>query len=564
MPAFGVTSSPEPSSSSSTAPRGADPEHFASRESDTGKREQRHPATFQCTICSKCFTRANNLRSHLKSHDYKRQYVCQVCGKTFVREYDRKRHERLHSGEEKFVCKGDLKLGGEWGCGRRFVRADALGHHFRSDAGRVCIKPLWDEEWAEEMPQSKTALGTDGPMIDPALDSTQKGGFALPTSLLAQYPALARWPEGEPKSSDNDVNMHSDYSDADDSRQLPYSETAPYGRSWLESSEVKEQESRTLEDHTAEEFARQFAECLVFRSGAYTWSGSSVERLSYEAIISELNTALTIYTSLSRDKTPSGVHSGFRKAIDDTRDEICRRFCEEMTLDFSTPEVLHSHLDIGATQSLTKQNAPGESTEDMVSRLLASKSNHQNLLEGNTVPGVSYPTELSANLTQNDPLTAISSSKDEDRCLKKLKSLLNVTNEPKFNLTFEWLCQRVRNKLYLNPMQSMQHVTDALFIQRIGTPFLSDLSEFIVETNFGLLDYVKQNFPEQRVGLATLVTITGTAFYAYATTCSEYLKRTWAGTEDILLPLIQEAIQKVFDQPDSTAMVTKGTQSTAS
>jgi hypothetical protein len=39
------------------------------------------------------------------------------------------------------------------------------------------------------------------------------------------------------------------------------------------------------------------------------------------------------------------------------------------------------------------------SVEDTASRLLMSKSNYQNILEGNTVPGVSYPSELSTNLT---------------------------------------------------------------------------------------------------------------------------------------------------------------------
>lgn len=41
----------------------------------------------------------------------------------------------------------------------------------------------------------------------------------------------------------------------------------------------------------------------------------------------------------------------------------------------------------------------GSNAEDTASRLLASKSNYQNILEGNTVPGVSYPSELSTNLT---------------------------------------------------------------------------------------------------------------------------------------------------------------------
>ncbi|KAK1837297.1 helix-loop-helix DNA-binding domain-containing protein [Podospora conica] len=41
----------------------------------------------------------------------------------------------------------------------------------------------------------------------------------------------------------------------------------------------------------------------------------------------------------------------------------------------------------------------GASTLDSTSHLLATKSNYQRLLEGNTVPGVSYPSELSTNLT---------------------------------------------------------------------------------------------------------------------------------------------------------------------
>ncbi|ROT40066.1 hypothetical protein SODALDRAFT_309783 [Sodiomyces alkalinus F11] len=42
---------------------------------------------------------------------------------------------------------------------------------------------------------------------------------------------------------------------------------------------------------------------------------------------------------------------------------------------------------------------PGLTAEDSASRLLATKSNYQNILEGNTVPGVTYPMELSTNLT---------------------------------------------------------------------------------------------------------------------------------------------------------------------
>lgn len=173
------------------------------------KRVQKHPATFQCSLCPKRFTRAYNLRSHLRTHTDERPFVCTVCGKAFARQHDRKRHEGLHSGEKKFVCKGELKAGGQWGCGRRFARADALGRHFRSEAGRICIKPLLDEEmlerqrqWGEQrMAQQQAAAAqqqqqmTMGGLMAPAgMDNGNfqpPGAYVLPQALLAQYPALA-------------------------------------------------------------------------------------------------------------------------------------------------------------------------------------------------------------------------------------------------------------------------------------------------------------------------------------------------------------------------------------
>lgn len=143
------------------------------------KRVQRHPATFQCDLCPKRFTRAYNLRSHLHTHTDERPFVCTICGKAFARQFERKRHEGLHSGEKKFVCKGDLKDGGQWGCGRRFARVDALGRHFRSEAGRICVKPLLDEE-DFELRRAKQPLSNQ-------LDTV---GFRLPEALLAQYPAM--------------------------------------------------------------------------------------------------------------------------------------------------------------------------------------------------------------------------------------------------------------------------------------------------------------------------------------------------------------------------------------
>ena len=187
----------------------ANPERIPSNGADS-KRAQKHPATFQCSLCPKRFTRAYNLRSHLRTHTDERPFICTVCHKAFARQHDRKRHEGLHSGEKKFVCKGTLQCSQQWGCGRRFARADALGRHFRSEAGRVCIKPLLDEEaadrqkaWMDEQQKAQLAAGYVVPQQMPAQPQMDTMNNFLPMALLQQYPALAGidWssiPQGPP------------------------------------------------------------------------------------------------------------------------------------------------------------------------------------------------------------------------------------------------------------------------------------------------------------------------------------------------------------------------------
>lgn len=210
----------------------ADPNRPNATQNQQSSRVQKHPANFQCHLCPKKFTRAYNLRSHLRTHTDERPFVCNVCSKAFARQHDRKRHEGLHSGEKKFVCRGELHstLGTMWGCGRRFARADALGRHFRSEAGRICIKPLLDEEHADrqaKLMQEQAQYQLQNPGMDVNLmpgnqqmmyspDHTQQN--YIPASLLAQFPELSKinWDQVQQQQDDGGVSGGELYGDEDD------------------------------------------------------------------------------------------------------------------------------------------------------------------------------------------------------------------------------------------------------------------------------------------------------------------------------------------------------------
>ena len=114
-------------------------------ENSSGEGSHRAESSYVCKMCGKAFSRPYNLKSHLRTHTNERPYCCSICGKAFARQHDRRRHEDLHSGKKRYVCGGVLKNGQRWGCGKKFARSDALGRHFKTDCGRRCIAPLYEE-----------------------------------------------------------------------------------------------------------------------------------------------------------------------------------------------------------------------------------------------------------------------------------------------------------------------------------------------------------------------------------------------------------------------------------
>lgn len=112
----------------------SDPLHANECQGPVGKHQYK-AARFVCPVegCGSTFSRAFNLRGHLRSHRDERPFVCKWphCGKGFARAHDCKRHESLHLGIRPFTCTG---------CEKTFARLDALNRHLTSNC-RPCEPP---------------------------------------------------------------------------------------------------------------------------------------------------------------------------------------------------------------------------------------------------------------------------------------------------------------------------------------------------------------------------------------------------------------------------------------
>jgi len=85
-----------------------------------------------------------------------------------------------------------------------------LFRHFRSDAGRVCIKPLLEQDVREKQL---------GGLSEIAKNASQQQDFQLPAALLAHYPALqnVNWEQELTISSEGrEDHLESDFSDMSD------------------------------------------------------------------------------------------------------------------------------------------------------------------------------------------------------------------------------------------------------------------------------------------------------------------------------------------------------------
>ena len=152
---------------------------------------------FQCPECPKTFTRSSNMNAHKRTHTDERPFECSICQKKFARQHDCKVHEQQHSKQKQAItCRGALDSGFSWGCGKKFLGANALARHFGNQTGRNCIKPLQDQEAAKGCASGsrRQLQGFDGriPRLHEVSSlETDIEHLHLPPILLEQIPELA-------------------------------------------------------------------------------------------------------------------------------------------------------------------------------------------------------------------------------------------------------------------------------------------------------------------------------------------------------------------------------------
>ncbi|XP_069500721.1 zinc finger protein 624-like [Ambystoma mexicanum] len=89
-------------------------------DSTEQKSRQTDENSYQCSICSKYFTRKYTLSAHMKKHSKRSSYACTECGRCFKKRSHLGTHERTHKEKTGYIC---------CECGMSFINQSDLNVH---------------------------------------------------------------------------------------------------------------------------------------------------------------------------------------------------------------------------------------------------------------------------------------------------------------------------------------------------------------------------------------------------------------------------------------------------
>ncbi|KAF2888016.1 hypothetical protein ILUMI_18157 [Ignelater luminosus] len=96
---------------------------------------------YMCSVCDKTFSYKANLENHMRVHTKEKPFVCKICSKPFAQRTHLKYHMRTHTGEKPYTCIH---------CGKGFAQKHNLTVHVRTHTGEtphicpICKKGFYD------------------------------------------------------------------------------------------------------------------------------------------------------------------------------------------------------------------------------------------------------------------------------------------------------------------------------------------------------------------------------------------------------------------------------------
>lgn len=583
--------------------------------SETIERSSKHPPTFACNICSKRFNSPHNLRSHVSTHTVEPPFFCQACGIGLARRHYGKRHECLHHyTKNTFICRGKLRHCLSWGCGRRFEDADALGRHFRTEAGRICIRPVldWEKSKRQEESSHSTQQCYNGPHanLEPIHGTplrpdpiTAPGSSAGPGAALfgqdsglqtldrasletnsrendggqfpyppdqtfsgleivnhPMQPSLVTSPESHISKIEKDKRRYEkaakqgspsdSIQDLDQTLSLP-----PPSGSAYQSDVGTNTESVCsigsigttfgLSMDFLQDFIAFFGDQLIDRTGACAWAQCALSQYSSDDAERRLmaplkHYAITVLASTYRPKP---------------FDEIQRRITSGVT------DLLRRHRPKFARYFLENAIAAPSISTSMRTR---PKQFEKQLLLSDKL-GLFQHNKKDAKNSALTPVEAETEHKAEEEYDDGNETdsgdhLANITPIREFFVSdeaFQNLAVAIRRSLYYDERAEMEHIAQQILRGLFRNPKIDSQSSSESQTrdslvdsldrncvaqfhvNWGIEEFLRSQFGRVLPRIGSLVALTGSAFYAQATTCEEYMRTTWPNTGAFLISALQ-------------------------